>query len=144
MHKVISVIGKINVGKSTLINSLIKNKITITSKKPQTTNSFIIENYTLRNLDIIFIDVPGPNFKFYSILNLNINYKFFSSFIYSDIILFVVENIKWTNEDYLILEFIKYISRKKNIQVNIFLVLNKIDYISNKKSYFPLFQVYLN
>ena len=75
MHQIISIIGKTNVGKSALINNIAQNKLTITSSKPKTTNSILIENGILNNSKIVFIDIPGPDFKITSRVNLNINYN---------------------------------------------------------------------
>jgi len=138
MHQIISIIGKTNVGKSALINNIAQNKLTITSSKPKTTNSILIENGILNNSKIVFIDIPGPDFKITSRVNLNINYKFLASFIYSDILLFVIESIKWTNDDYIMLEFIHLFFKSKNKQVNIFLILNKIDCLLKKKEMLPV------
>jgi GTP-binding protein Era len=55
----IAIVGKPNVGKSTLINTLLKNKIAITSPKPQTTRNQIMAMYKDDNSSLVFIDTPG-------------------------------------------------------------------------------------
>ncbi|MFI4819165.1 MAG: GTPase Era [Enterobacterales bacterium] len=130
----VSIIGRPNVGKSTLLNYLIGSKISITSKKKQTTKKFILGIYTHLLYQVIYIDNPGfvikQKKKFF--LNKKI-YKNITNKI--DTIIFVVEIIKWnTIEDTLL----KIIKKKK---CNIILAINKIDKISNKKLILPFIKL---
>ena len=79
MHKqycgYISIIGKPNVGKSTIINSILKKKISITSRKSQTTRNNILGIKTIANKQMIFIDTPGMHIQSKKTMNKIINDK---------------------------------------------------------------------
>ncbi|WP_343189607.1 GTPase Era [Buchnera aphidicola] len=120
----ITIIGKTNVGKSTLLNRLIKKKISIISYKSNTTQKNIKGIFTNKKHQFIYIDTPGCIYKknfFYLKENINI----------SDIIIFVINKNIWKIEDDNILQKIK--KTKKPI----ILVINKIDCIKNKNILLP-------
>lgn len=117
----VSLIGRPNVGKSTLLNGIIGKKIAITSNKPQTTRNVIQGIYNSPDSQIIFVDTPGihkPNHKLGSYLNKQAYYSAEDV----DIILFLVDGKEGLGGgDKYILE------RLKDINTPIILVLNKID-----------------
>ena len=123
----VSLVGRPNVGKSTLINSIIGKKIAITSNKPQTTRNVIQGIYNEEDTQIIFVDTPGvhkPNHK----LGNNLNKQSQYSINDVDVILFLIDiTEEFGRGDTFVLEKIK--ETKKPI----ILVLNKIDKVSNEE-----------
>ena len=124
----VSIIGRTNVGKSTLINSLVGEKVAITADKRQTTRTLIKAIVNRENSQIIFIDTPGihkPKTK----LGETMNESAWGSIPDVDVLLFIVEatSDKIGKGDALVLEKIKE-SKKKTI-----LVINKIDLIEKEK-----------
>ena len=123
----VSIIGKPNVGKSTLLNQLIDQKISIVSRKPQTTRWNINGIKTSSNYQIIFIDTPGLQVNPKFTLNRHMNKEVSNSLIFVDIILFVVEALNWNELDVNVVKLLKNTKKTK-----LFLVLNKIDKIPKK------------
>ncbi len=122
----VSIVGRPNVGKSTLINSLINKKVAITSDKAGTTRNIIYGVYNEPDIQIVFIDTPGIG-RSADKLEVHLNKKAFGSFE-NDIVLFLVDIAAGFGKgDEKILERIKQ-DNKKTI-----LVLNKIDKISKEK-----------
>lgn len=122
----VSIVGRPNVGKSTLINSLINRKIAITSDKAGTTRNIIYGVYNEPDTQIVFIDTPGIG-KSADKLETHLNKKAFSSFE-NDIVIFLVDIASGFGKgDEKILERIK-LDNKKTI-----LVLNKVDRISKEE-----------
>ena len=133
----VSLIGRPNVGKSTLLNAIIGKKITITSNTAQTTRNMIQGIYNDENLQIIFVDTPGihkPKHKLGTILNEQAYYSMNDV----DVILFLVSvNEKFGTGDKFILD------KLKDIDVPVILVLNKIDKIKYE-DILPLIEEYKN
>ena len=123
----VSLVGRPNVGKSTLLNSIVGKKVAITSNKPQTTRNIIQGIYNEEDLQIVFVDTPGvhkPNHKLGNYLNKQAYYSVNDV----DVILFLLD-IKepFGKGDAFVLEKIK--EAKKPV----ILVLNKIDKVSNEE-----------
>lgn len=123
----VSLVGRPNVGKSTLLNSIIGKKIAITSNKPQTTRNIIQGIYNDDDSQIIFVDTPGihkPTHKLGKILNRQAYYSIDDV----DIILFLADvSVKLGTGD-------KYVIDKlKEIDKPVILVLNKIDTIKKEE-----------
>lgn len=120
----VSLIGRPNVGKSTLLNSIMKQKIAITSSKPQTTRNIIRGIYNEEDTQIVFVDTPGihkPIHKLGKVLNKQAYYTIDDV----DIILFLVDaSTKLGKGDKYVLE------KLKDINKPVILVLNKIDNIT--------------
>lgn len=123
-------IGRSNTGKSTLINKIIGKKISIVSRKKNTTQNCILGIETQGIHQSIYIDTPGITFKKNSNINaINVNIK---NFLYNTaLILLVVDRIQWNSIDQSILEKIK------KYQKPILLLINKIDIIKNKTKLLP-------
>ena len=120
---VVSIVGRPNAGKSTLINSIIKEKIAITSNKPQTTRNNIQGIYNDEDSQIIFVDTPGIH-KPKNKLGKYLNRESYSSLEGIDLVLFMIDaSTSFGKGDEFILEKIK----EEN--VNTFLILNKVDKI---------------
>ena len=138
MHKqycgYISIIGKPNVGKSTIINSILKKKISITSRKSQTTRNNILGIKTIGNKQMIFIDTPGMHIKSKKTMNKILNKSAQSTIEDSDLILFVIQRLSLDKED-------KFIIEKLNeINIRTVCVINKIDQIDNKDKLLPMIE----
>ncbi len=120
---VVSIVGRPNAGKSTLINSIISEKIAITSNKPQTTRNNIQGIYNDSDSQIIFVDTPGIH-KPVNKLGKYLNRESYSSLEGVDLVLFMIDSsASFGKGDEFILEKIK----EENIDT--FLILNKVDKI---------------
>ncbi|MCZ6803884.1 MAG: GTPase Era [Proteobacteria bacterium] len=123
----VSIIGRPNVGKSTLLNHLVGQKLSIVSRKPQTTRWNLHGIKTSPDFQIIFIDTPGLQIQPKLALNRHMNREVFNSLDHIDIILFVVEALKWDKPDNNAITLLK-----KKSTTKLLLVINKIDKISDK------------
>ena len=130
----ISIVGKPNVGKSTIINSILEKKVSITSRKSQTTRNNILGIKTVGNKQMIFIDTPGMHVKSKKTMNKILNKSAQSIIEDSDIVLFVLQRLSLDKEDQLIIEKLKE-SEQKTI-----CVINKIDQIEDKNKLLPLIE----
>ena len=128
----ISIVGKPNVGKSTIINAILEKKVSITSRKSQTTRNNILGIKTVGNKQMIFIDTPGMHVKSKKTMNKILNKSAQSIIEDSDIVLFVLQRLSLDKEDQLIIEKLKE-SEQKTI-----CVINKIDQIEDKNKLLPL------
>jgi len=127
----ITIIGKVNVGKSTLINQIIGKKISIVSRKKNTTQKNIIGVKTQEHYQAIYTDTPGVLFEK---KNDQINYKKNNCYKITNntiLIIFMIDRIFWTEHDQKIFNIIK----KNNVPIVI--LINKIDKISNKVILLP-------
>ncbi|MCV2502437.1 MAG: GTPase Era [Candidatus Lightella neohaematopini] len=124
-YGIVIIVGRVNVGKSTILNKFIEKKLSITSHKICTTRTNIIGIYNNSNYQIVFIDTPGINNK-----NINNISKQYSIINNVDIILLVV-NKYWTKYEELILNFLKKLNKL------ILLVINKIDFFKQKSDLLP-------
>ena len=127
----IAVVGRPNVGKSTLINELIGQKLSITSHKPQTTRHRIQAIDTQTNYQMIFVDTPGIHIGNKKAINSYMNKTASSSLSEADMILWLVEALKWTKEDERVMEHLT------KIKVPIILCVNKIDNLNTKDEILP-------
>lgn len=123
----VGLVGRPNVGKSTLMNEMVGSKIAITSNKPQTTRNLIQGIYNDSDTQIIFVDTPGihkPNHKLGTVLNKQAYYSMDDV----DVILFLVDaSVPFGKGDQFILE------RLKETNKPILLILNKIDQMTNEQ-----------
>lgn len=126
-----AIIGRPNVGKSTLMNQLIGQKLAITSHKPQTTRHSILGIKTLQHGQIVYLDTPGIHRRGSHAMNRYLNRTANAVLQDVDVIVFVVQAGVWNNEDELVLNQVKKSSRP------IILVINKIDLVDDKESLLP-------
>lgn len=123
----VGIIGRPNVGKSTLINSIIEKKVAITSSKPQTTRNIIQGIYNEEKVQIVFVDTPGIH-KPVNKLGKTLNKQAYYSIDDTDIILFLVDAFDGIGKgDIYILD------RLKEINKPVILVINKIDKITHEE-----------
>ena len=128
----ISIIGKPNVGKSTILNHILGKKISITSRKSQTTRNNILGIKTENDRQMIFADTPGMHIKSPKAMNKVLNRSAESLIEDSDIILFVVQRLTLDDEDLSVLKKLKEANSK------VICVVNKVDQISDKNKLLPM------
>ena len=121
----ISIIGKPNVGKSTILNAILGRKVSITSRKSQTTRNNILGIKTNDNNQMIFIDTPGMHVKSQKTMKKILNKSAQSIIEDSDIVLFVLQRLSLDKDDELILEKLKEKDQK------VICVVNKIDQVED-------------
>ncbi len=130
----IAIVGRPNVGKSTLLNALLGQKISITSPKPQTTRHNLLGIKTLEKQQLIFVDTPGLQVSPQKALNRMMNKNALGVVQDVDVIVFVVEGMQWRDEDDWVL------NRFKSTQIPVILVVNKVDKISPRERLLPFLQ----
>jgi len=128
----VAIIGRPNVGKSTLINRVLGQKLCITSRRPQTTRHRILGIKTNDVSQLIYVDTPGLHLDDKRAMNRYMNRAAASSIDDVDVILFVVDGMNWTKEDDNVLERIK-----TNAKAPVILVLNKVDKLADKEVLLP-------
>ena len=127
----VSISGRTNVGKSTLINSLIEKKIAITSRKPQTTRNRILGISTNLKSQIVYLDTPGFHTGYKRALNKYMNKLAKHCYEEVDLVVFVVDRFKWFKEENDTLNNLKELNKP------IILAINKIDRLENKEELLP-------
>jgi len=130
----VAVVGRPNVGKSTLINEMIGQKINITSHKPQTTRHKIYALDSTNDYQFVFVDTPGMHIGAKKAINKYMNRVASSSLSEVDMVLWLIEAGVWHKEDERVLEFIK------NLDVPVILVINKIDKAKDRKKLLPFIE----
>ena len=126
-----ALIGRPNVGKSTLLNRLVGQKLAITSRKPQTTRHSILGVKTLTEGQVIYVDTPGIHQRGNHAMNRYLNRTAKTTLADVDLLLFVVEALKWTQEDESVLTAIGHSSAP------CILVVNKVDLLKEKARLLP-------
>ena len=116
----VSILGRPNVGKSTLLNYIVGQKISITSRKPQTTRHTLLGIKTDKQSQIIFVDTPGLQIKPERAINRYMNRAVYSA-LDVDLVLFMVEAGRWLEADD------NVVKQLEKIDQPVFLVINKID-----------------
>ena len=127
----VAIIGRPNVGKSTLLNHVLGQKISITSRKPQTTRHQILGVKTSSTSQVIYVDTPGIHNRRSTAINRYMNRAANSVLNDVDLVLFVVQALKWTEEDEVVL------NRLQDITAPVLLVVNKIDKVGDKNELLP-------
>jgi len=130
----IAIVGRPNVGKSTLLNQLLGQKISITSRKPQTTRHRIMGIHTEGEYQAIYVDTPGLHMEEKRAINRLMNRAASSSIGDVEMVIFVVEGTKWTADDEMVL------NKLKDGRVPVLLAINKVDNITDKSILLPHLQ----
>jgi len=131
----VAIVGRPNVGKSTLLNHLLGQKISITSRKPQTTRHQVLGIKTTDQHQIIFVDTPGLHKEAEKAINRYMNRAASAAIRDVDLIVFVVDRTAWTDEDSMVLEQVHQSG------LPTMLVVNKIDLLEDKKALLPHLQL---
>ena len=126
----IAIVGRPNVGKSTLLNYFVGQKVSITSRKPQTTRHRITGILTRPDAQLVFVDTPGFQTQFRNALTRLMNRTVRRALEEVDVVLFVVEAGKFDQRDEALLELLPQ-------KVPVVLALNKTDRIKDKRTLFP-------
>ena len=127
----IAIVGRPNVGKSTLLNKILGQKISITSRKAQTTRHRIVGIKTEGPYQEIYVDTPGLHIEEKRAINRLMNRAASSAITDVDLVIFVVDGTHWNDDDEMVLNKL----RKTNVPV--VLAINKIDNIKNKDDLLP-------
>jgi len=130
----VALAGRPNVGKSTLVNALVGEKVSIVTPKPQTTRHRIIGVLTENHIQVALVDTPGLHGKKTSALNRVMNDTALASLAGIDLVLFVVEAGQWCADDQ---RALAHIARSG---VPVALVVNKTDRVDNKNTLLPFIE----
>jgi GTP-binding protein Era len=131
----VAIVGRPNVGKSTLLNHILGQKISITSRKPQTTRHQVLGIKTSGHHQVVFVDTPGLQQEAAKAINRYMNRAASSAIKDVDLIVFVVDRTAWTEEDAMVL------AQVERAGVPILLVVNKVDLLPDKSTLLPHLQM---
>ena len=134
----VSIVGRPNVGKSTLVNSILRNNISIVTRKPQTTRNRILGIYTMPEYQTIFVDTPGIHINEKKAINRVMNKTAINAMMDTNLNLFVCDSSYWSEEDEVVL------NQLKNARSPSILLLNKIDLIHPKDKLLELISTLSN
>ena len=126
----VAIVGRPNVGKSTLLNRLVGQKVSITSRKPQTTRQRISGILTLAGAQLVFVDTPGFQTKHGSALNRSMNRVVTQSLAAVDVVLLVIEALRFSPEDRALLQLLP--ATRPTL-----LVINKTDKLAERRLLLP-------
>lgn len=127
----IALVGRPNVGKSTLLNCILQQKLSITSRKPQTTRHSILGICTEGEYQFVYVDTPGIHQGSKKAMNRMMNKTAISVLRDVDVIAFLVDGTHWKEEDEYVLNLVKH------AKVPSILVVNKVDKIDDKDQLLP-------
>jgi len=136
MHRCgfVAVVGRPNVGKSTLVNRLVGQKVTITSRKAQTTRHAVLGIVSRPDAQLVFVDTPGYQTRHGGALNRSLNRAVTDSLSGVDAVLLVIEGTRLTDEDRRVMGLIP-------TGVPVVVALNKIDLLPRKEALLPLLEM---
>ena len=127
----IAIVGRPNVGKSTLLNHLLGQKLCITSRKPQTTRHNLLGIKTEGTVQMIFVDTPGIHTNQERAINRVMNRSAASVISDVDVVIFVVDRFDWSDAD-------EYVARYlSSSALPVIVALNKVDMIDDKTELLP-------
>lgn len=127
----VAIVGRPNVGKSTLLNHILGQKLAITSRKPQTTRHNMLGIKTEGEIQAVYVDTPGLHKNNEKALNRYMNRSASTALKDVDVVVFVVDRMRWTDEDQLVLEKVQY------VKCPILLAVNKSDRLEDKSELLP-------
>jgi len=131
----VALVGRPNVGKSTILNRLVGQKVSITSQRPQTTRHRILGIKTDQQAQIVFVDTPGLHARQTRAMNRYLNRAAVDSLRDVDVVIFVVEGTRWQEDDDWVLE------KLSQLTCPVILVINKIDRVADKTDLLPQLEV---
>lgn len=128
----VAIVGRPNVGKSTLLNHILGQKLSITSRKPQTTRHQIIGIHTEDDLQVVYVDTPGLHKDDKGkALNRFMNRTASEALRHVDLVVFLVDRTAWTDEDQIVLD------KLENVRCPVILAVNKVDQLKDKDALLP-------
>ena len=130
----VAIVGRPNVGKSTLLNHILEQKISITSRKPQTTRHNVLGIKTEAGVQAIYVDTPGMHLQHEKAINRYMNRAASTAIKDVDVVIFIVDKLAWTPEDDMVAERLQY------VECPIILAVNKIDQLDDKEALLPHLQ----
>jgi GTPase len=130
----VAIVGRPNVGKSTLLNHMLGQKISITSRKPQTTRNNVVGIKTEGDVQIIFVDTPGMHLGQQKAINRYMNRAASTAMKDVDVVIFLVDRFIWNEEDEAVAKQLNF------VKCPIILAVNKVDQIDDKESLLPHLQ----
>ncbi len=130
----VAIVGRPNVGKSTLLNQILGQKISITTRKPQTTRHQILGIKTTEEAQVVYVDTPGIHRGSKKAMNRYMNKAAASVINDVDVVVFVVDGLHWEEDDQAILE------KLKQVDAPVILALNKLDKLGDRTELLPHIQ----
>jgi GTP-binding protein Era len=130
----VAIIGRPNVGKSTLLNHILGQKLCITSRKPQTTRHTLLGIKTKDNVQVILVDTPGIHTNQERAINRVMNRSAASVIADVDLVIFVVDRFEWSEADDYVAKYLT------NTKVPVVVAVNKVDMIEDKEALLPHLQ----
>ena len=127
----VAIVGRPNVGKSTLLNHILGQKLSITSRKPQTTRHKVLGIKTVGPVQAIYVDTPGMHVEEPRALNRYMNKAATSALSGVDVVVFVVDQLAWTTADEMVLE------KLSKLECPVILAVNKVDRIEKRENLLP-------
>lgn len=127
----VAIVGRPNVGKSTLLNHILGQKVSITSRKPQTTRHQVLGIKTDGPVQAIYVDTPGMHEEEPRALNKYMNKAATSALVDVDVVVFVVDQMAWTTADEMVLE------KLANVKCPVILAVNKVDRTEKRDMLLP-------
>ncbi|PAV46831.1 GTPase Era [Pseudomonas sp. HAR-UPW-AIA-41] len=127
----VAIVGRPNVGKSTLLNHILGQKLAITSRKPQTTRHNMLGVKTEGGVQVIYVDTPGMHKNNDKALNRYMNRSASTALKDVDVVVFVVDRTRWTDEDQMVFERIQY------VECPLLIAVNKADRLEDKSELLP-------
>lgn len=128
----VAIVGRPNVGKSTLLNHILGQKLSITSRKPQTTRHQILGIHTEGDLQVIYVDTPGLHKDDKGkALNRFMNRTASEALRHVDLVIFIVDRTAWTDEDQIVLD------KLEHVRCPVILAVNKVDQLKDKEALLP-------
>ncbi|WP_111497483.1 MULTISPECIES: GTPase Era [Marinobacter] len=127
----VAIVGRPNVGKSTLLNHILGQKLSITSRKPQTTRHQVLGIQTRGDVQAIYVDTPGMHEEEPRALNRYMNRAASSALKDVDVVVFVVDQNHWTTADEMVLR------KLENVKAPVILAVNKVDKLDKREVLLP-------
>jgi len=131
----VALVGRPNVGKSTLLNRLVGQKISITSRRPQTTRHRILGIKTESDYQIVFVDTPGLHATQPRAMNRYLNRAAADSLADVDVVVFLTDGVRWQEDDEWVLQ------KLQDLSCPVIAAINKVDRIADKQALLPFMQM---